>query len=134
MRAQGVLDKMSTPIDMTKKILVVEDDELILKMVDFKLKKEGFQVYISRDGDHALKAFEEVKPDLVLTDLMVPFKSGLEVTYWVKKNYPDVPVLVFSALGDEESAVQQAFKLGASDFITKPFNPNELVLRIRRFV
>ncbi|MDX5479352.1 MAG: response regulator, partial [Cyclobacteriaceae bacterium] len=63
-----------------------------------------------------------------------PYKSGLEITYLVKKDFPEIPILVLSALGEEESSVQQAFKLGASDFITKPFNPNELVLRIKRFI
>lgn len=117
-----------------KKILLIEDDQLILKMVEFKLKKEGFQVYIAMDGDAGLKAVHELKPDMVITDLMIPFKSGLEITYLVKKDFPEIPVLVLSALGEEESSVQQAFKLGASDFITKPFNPNELVLRIKRFI
>lgn len=117
-----------------KKILLIEDDQLILKMVEFKLKKEGFQVYIAMDGDAGLKAIHELKPDMVITDLMIPFKSGLEITYLVKKDFPEIPVLVLSALGEEESSVQQAFKLGASDFIAKPFNPNELVLRIKRFL
>ncbi|MFC0261759.1 response regulator transcription factor [Fontibacter flavus] len=117
-----------------KKILLIEDDQLILKMVEFKLKKEGFQVYIAMDGDAGLKAVHELKPDMVITDLMIPYKSGLEITYLVKKDFPEIPILVLSALGEEESSVQQAFKLGASDFITKPFNPNELVLRIKRFI
>lgn len=117
-----------------KKILLVEDDELILKMTSFKLGKEGFQVYISKDGENAIKAIDEHLPDLVVTDIMVPYKSGLEVTHYVKKNYPNIPVIVLSALGEEESSVNQAFKLGASDFINKPFNPKELVLRIRRLI
>lgn len=117
-----------------KKILLIEDDELILKMVQFKLKKEGFQVYIARDGDSGIKAVHEHKPDMVITDVMVPFKSGLEIIYLVKKDYPQIPVIVLSALGEEENSVQQAFKLGANDFISKPFNPNELMLRINRFI
>jgi two-component system response regulator VicR len=117
-----------------KKVLVIEDDELILKMIQFKLKKEGYQVYIARDGDGGIKAVHELRPDLVITDVMIPFKSGMEIIYLVKKDYPDLPVIVLSALGEEESSVQKAFKLGASDFITKPFNPNELMVRIKRFV
>ncbi|RZS98071.1 response regulator transcription factor [Cecembia calidifontis] len=117
-----------------KKILLIEDDELILKMLQFKLKKEGFQVFIAKDGDSGIKAVHEIKPDLVVTDIMVPFKSGLEITYLVKKSYPELPVIVLSALGEEENSVQQAFKLGASDFISKPFNPNELAFRVKRFI
>ncbi|WP_040400176.1 response regulator transcription factor [Cecembia lonarensis] len=117
-----------------KKVLLIEDDELILKMVEFKLSKEGYQVYIARDGDSGVRAIHELRPDLVITDLMMPFKSGLEVTYLVKKEYPDLPIIVLSALGEEESSVQKAFQLGASDFVAKPFNPNELLLRIKRLI
>lgn len=117
-----------------KKILLIEDDELILKMVEFKLKKAGYQVFIARDGDSGMKAVYELHPDLVVTDLMIPFKSGLEVLYLIKKEYPHIPVIVLSALGEEESSVEKAFQLGAADFISKPFNTNEFLERIRRFV
>jgi DNA-binding response OmpR family regulator len=117
-----------------KKILFVEDDELILKMVEFKLKKEGYLVSIAKDGNAAIENFNSFKPDIVVTDIMMPFKSGLEITYLIKKAQPDIPVIILSALGEDEASVQKAFQLGANDFIAKPFSPNELILRISRFV
>jgi len=117
-----------------KKILFVEDDELILKMVEFKLKKEGYLVSIAKDGNAAIENFNSFKPDIVVTDIMMPFKSGLEITYLIKKAQPDIPVIILSALGEDEASVQKAFQLGANDFIAKPFSPNELILRISRFI
>lgn len=117
-----------------KKILYVEDNEIILKVVEFKLKKEGYSVSTATDGVAAMESFQRDKPDLVLTDIMMPFKSGLEVTHLVKKSQPETPVIILSALGDDEFSVQKAFNLGVSDFISKPFNPKELMLRIKRFL
>ena len=64
---------------------------------------------------------------------MLPFKSGLEITAYIKSNFPQIPVIVVSALGKEDQTVIEAFKLGADDLIAKPFNPIELVLRVKRF-
>lgn len=116
------------------KIVLIEDDELILKMTEYKLKQEGYKVYIAKDGDSGIKAIRQYQPDLVLTDIMLPYKSGLEVTHLAKKEFPNMPILILSSLGDEENAVDKAFSLGADDFISKPFNPSELVLRIKRFL
>ncbi|MFD2033791.1 response regulator transcription factor [Belliella marina] len=115
-------------------LLLVEDDELILRVTEYRLKKEGFKVFIAKDGDSGIKAVSQYKPDLLITDIMLPYKSGLEVTYLARKLFPKMPILILSSLGDEEGAVDKAFKLGADDFISKPFNPSELVLRIKRFL
>lgn len=115
-----------------KKILVVEDDELMIKILQFILKKEGYQITISKDGLNAIERIPIIEPDLVITDVMLPYKSGLEVINFIKSNYKDTPVIVLSALGEEERTVVEAFKLGADDFIAKPFNPNELMLRVKR--
>ncbi|MCH7401198.1 response regulator transcription factor [Belliella kenyensis] len=115
-------------------IVLIEDDELILKMTEFKLKQAGFKIYIAKDGDSGIRAIRQHVPDLVITDIMLPYKSGLEVTHLSKKEFPDIPIIILSSLGDEENAVDKAFSLGADDFISKPFNPNELVLRVKRFL
>lgn len=115
-----------------KKILIVEDDELMIKILQFILKKEGYQITISKDGLNAIERIPIIEPDLVITDVMLPYKSGLEVINFIKSNYKDTPVIVLSALGEEERTVVEAFKLGADDFIAKPFNPNELMLRVKR--
>lgn len=115
-----------------KKILIVEDDELMIKILQFVLKKENYQLTIAKDGLNAIERIPIIEPDMVLTDVMLPYKSGLEVINFIKENYPTMPVIVLSALGEEERTVVEAFKLGADDFVAKPFNPNELILRVKR--
>ena len=117
-----------------KKILIVEDDELMVKILQFILKKQDYKVTVAKDGLSAIERIPVIEPHLVLTDVMLPFKSGLEVISFLKENYKDTPVIVLSALGEEERTVVEAFKLGADDFIAKPFNPNELVLRVKRLI
>ncbi|WP_200978540.1 response regulator transcription factor [Echinicola sp. 20G] len=117
-----------------KDILVIEDDQLILKMVEFRLKKEGHNVSIAEDGNQGIQALEDNCPDLIITDIMVPFKSGIEIIEFAKSKYPHCPIIVLSALGEEEGTVMEAFNMGVSDFVPKPFNPNELAIRVRRLI
>ncbi|UCS92520.1 response regulator [Echinicola marina] len=117
-----------------KDILVIEDDLLILKMVEFRLKKEGHKVILAEDGNEGVKALEENTPDLIITDIMVPFKSGIEIIEFARAKYPECPIIVLSALGEEEGTVMEAFNLGVSDFVPKPFNPNELAIRVKRLI
>lgn len=106
-----------------EKILVVEDDLLTMKILNFILKKEGFAVSSAKDGLDAIERIAVIQPDMVITDVMLPLKSGLEVTSYVKDNFPNIPVIVLSALGEEERTVTKAFELGADDFVAKPFIP-----------
>ncbi|AWW32943.1 response regulator [Echinicola strongylocentroti] len=115
-----------------KDILVIEDDQLILKMVEFRLKKEGHKVVIAEDGNKGLDALDNWEPDLIITDIMVPYKSGIEIIEFAKNKYPKCPIIVLSALGDEEGTVMEAFNMGVADFVPKPFNPNELAIRVKR--
>ena len=117
-----------------KKILIIEDDKLIIKILDFVLKKEGYETFISNDGNDGIEKIGSIQPDLVITDVMMPYKSGLEITAYSKKNFPETPVIIVSALGKEDQTVIEGFKLGVDDFIAKPFNPIELVLRVKRFI
>lgn len=117
-----------------KKILIIEDDNLIIKILEFILKKEGYDIYVARDGNEGIEKIGTILPDLIITDIMMPYKSGLEITAYVKKNYPSIPIIIVSALGKEDQTVIEGFKLGVDDFIAKPFNPIELVLRVKRFV
>lgn len=115
------------------KILVAEDDQLMIKMLEFRLKKDGHEVIISHDGREAVNKLEEFQPDLVITDIMMPYLSGLEVVSAVKSRYPiGTPVIILSGMG-QENVVLEAFQLGADDYMTKPFSPNELSVRVRRF-
>jgi len=115
-----------------KKILIVEDDDLMIVILQFILKKEGYEISVAKDGLNAIERIPEIAPDMVITDIMIPFRSGLEVISYVKTNYKDTPIIVISSLGEEESTVVEAFKLGADDFVPKPFNPNEVVARVKR--
>ena len=117
-----------------EKILVVEDDLLTMKILNFILKKEGFAVSSAKDGLDAIERIAVIQPDMVITDVMLPLKSGLEVTSYVKDNFPNIPVIVLSALGEEERTVTKAFELGADDFVAKPFNPTEFLLRVKRLL
>lgn len=114
------------------KILIAEDDVLMVKILEFILKKEGYQVTSCKDGLSAIEILPTLIPDLVITDIMLPFRSGLEIIGYSKENFENIPVIVVSSLGEEEGTVVEAFNLGADDFVSKPFNPNELLLRVKR--
>ena len=114
--------------------MIIEDDELMLKILQFILKKEQYEFQIATDGATGIVQITQYKPDLVITDIMLPINSGLEIVTLLKNDFPQIPVLVLSALGDEEQTIIEAFELGADDFIAKPFNPIELILRVKRLI
>lgn len=114
------------------KILVIEDDILMVKILEFVLRKEGYNITIAKDGIEGLEKIQTFNPDIIITDIILPFKSGLEVISFVKENHNHIPVIVVSSMGEEERTVMEAFNLGADDFVSKPFNPNELKLRVKR--
>ncbi|MEO8415279.1 MAG: response regulator [Ginsengibacter sp.] len=115
-------------------ILVAEDEMMMLKTIELRLKKDGHQLIICQDGREAIRKIEESSPDLIITDIMMPFASGLEIIEAVKrKGGKRIPVIVLSAMG-QENVVLQAFQLGADDYITKPFSPNELSMRVKRYI
>lgn len=124
--------KTNLNMNSGKKILIIEDDELMVKILTFILTKEGYQLSVIRDGLSAIEQLRIIDPDMVITDLLLPYKSGLEVISYVKGNFKEKAIIALSSLGEEEQSVSEAFKLGADDFIAKPFNPNELVLRVKR--
>ncbi len=115
------------------KILIAEDERLMRKTICMKLEKEGYTVDSCVDGKEALQKLEEGFPDIVITDIMLPYASGLEILQFVKKRNSLTAVIVLSALGQEKT-VEDAFELGADDYITKPFNLNELAVRVKRLL
>lgn len=115
-------------------ILIAEDEIMMLKTIEHRLKKDGHTIITSQDGREALKKIEESAFDLIITDIMMPFASGLEIIGAIKKKEgKKIPIIVLSAMG-QENVVLEAFQLGADDFITKPFSPNELSVRVKRFI
>ncbi|WP_026951478.1 response regulator transcription factor [Algoriphagus mannitolivorans] len=115
-----------------KKILIIEDDLLISSLVQFRLKKDGYETHLVKDGNEGIKAIDTLNPDLIITDVMMPFRSGIEIIHHAKKSQPHTPIIVLSSLGEEEQVVLEAFNLGVADFVPKPFNPNELAIRVKR--
>ena len=114
------------------KILICEDEEIMLTALEFRLRKQGFEVLLAENGKIALEKIKAEEPDLVVADIMMPFVSGLELIEFIRKDMRNaLPIIIISALEHEET-VLKAFRLGATDFITKPFKPNELVLRIKK--
>ncbi len=115
------------------KILIAEDDELMLKTLEFRLKKDGHEVLLARDGRAALEMIDQYLPDMILSDIMMPYSSGLEIVGSVKQKYQDkIKIIILSGMG-QENVILEAFRLGADDYITKPFSPNELSVRVNRF-
>lgn len=115
-----------------KKIVLAEDNSTLSLLLKFRLEKEGYELFMAVDGKEAIALIEAHQPDLVLTDIMMPFISGLEVISHIRNKLElDIPVIVFSSAGQEEM-VLKAFDLGANDFMGKPFSPNELVIRVKR--
>jgi two-component system response regulator VicR len=117
-----------------KKIVLAEDNSTLSLLLKFRLEKDGYQVLIAEDGKKAIELIEEHDPHLILSDIMMPYISGLEVISHVRnKLKKQMPIIVFSAAGQEEM-VLKAFNLGANDFMGKPFSPNELVIRVKRLL
>lgn len=117
-----------------KKIVLAEDNSIFLLLLKFRLEKEGYKILTAVDGKEAIELIEEHCPELILTDIMMPFISGLEVISHVRnKLNMQTPIIVFSSAGQEE-IVLKAFDLGATDFMSKPLSPNELVIRVKRLL
>lgn len=114
---------------MSKKILVVDDEKPIADILQFNLKKEGYQVVCAYSGDEALKKVEEDQPDLMLLDIMLPNKDGMEVCREIRKKY-DFPIIMLTAKDSEIDKVL-GLELGADDYVTKPFSTRELIARVK---
>jgi DNA-binding NtrC family response regulator len=114
-----------------EKILIIEDKESMAQMLKETLELEGYGVIIARDGAEGIKRIKDSKVDAVLTDLKLPKKDGLEVLKTSKEENPLTPVIVMTAFGSIETAVN-AMKLGAYDFMTKPLDTDHLLMLIKR--
>ncbi len=111
------------------KILIVEDDKEIGKLIKLYLSKEGYEVIISETASSGLQKYYEENPDLIILDLMLPDFSGLKALKEIKKE-KDIPIIIITAKGEEDDRIL-GFKEGADDYITKPFSFKELVLRVK---
>ncbi|MFJ7781078.1 response regulator transcription factor [Streptomyces yangpuensis] len=119
--------------DATGRVLVVDDDPTVSEVVAGYLERAGFTVHRAADGPAALESAARHRPDLVVLDLMLPGMDGLEVCRRLRANgngRPTVPVVMLTARGDEDDRIL-GLEVGADDYVTKPFSPRELVLRVR---
>lgn len=115
-----------------EKILIIEDEPPLYKLLAYTLKKEGYQITWAKDGEEALKCIENEKPDLIVTDIMIPYINGLQVLEHTKKNpeTSDIPFVILSSKALEQDIIT-GLKMGGADYITKPFNPEEVLLRVQ---
>jgi DNA-binding response OmpR family regulator len=113
-----------------QRVLVVDDDPVVSDVVRRYLEQDGFQVRLEADGLAALGAVHQAQPDLVVLDLMLGGLDGLEVCRRLRETRPRLPVIMLTALGEESDRVL-GLQIGADDYVTKPFSPRELVLRVR---
>jgi DNA-binding response OmpR family regulator len=113
------------------RLLVCEDNKLVVKTLSVVLEKDGFQVDLAEDGNKAFEFLQKTLYDLVLVDIHLPFHSGLEIIKFIRKDLKQkTPVLVLSAFSDLE-VQRQAGEMDIDGYIVKPFNPSELTRRIR---
>ncbi len=114
-----------------KKILICEDEEILLTALKFRLQKQGYELFLAADGKEAQDLLQQEKPDLLVTDIEVPELNGLQLVAYVRQDLGrDIPIVMIAPMEDDES-ILKAKAAGATDFVTKPFKPVELVLRIR---
>lgn len=114
------------------KILLAEDDELLASLLNFRLQKGGYDVVISTNGREVKEHLNVAVPDIIISDIMMPYFSGMELIEYVRNELKLlVPIIIISSAGNEEN-VLNAFELGANDFLSKPVSPSELMVRVKR--
>ena len=115
-----------------KKLLLAEDDELLSSLLKYRLEKSGYEVEVVFDGKQVKDRLAKAMPDIIVSDIMMPYFSGIELIDYVRNDLgSNVPIIIISSAGNEEN-VLSAFELGANDFIAKPVSPSELLVRVGR--
>ena len=117
-------------INHKQKILLVEDEETLAVGLEYNLTEEGYDVDWAKDGKQALDFFEANNYDMILLDIMLPYYNGFEIAEKVRRNFPQMPILMLTARTKAEDKVK-GLELGADDYMTKPFHLQELLLRIK---
>jgi len=121
---------------MAKKILLIEDEEIMIDLLQRKLTQEGYEISVTRDGEEGLKAMREVSPDLILLDIIMPKMGGFEVMEEMQKDkeLKKIPVIIISNSG-QPVEIDRAQKLGAKDWLIKiEFDPQEVVEKVKKLI
>ncbi|GIM27348.1 DNA-binding response regulator [Clostridium polyendosporum] len=112
-----------------RSILVVDDEENVLQLLKLYLEADGFEVQVADDGIKAVELTKKHKPDLIILDIMLPYKDGWRVAQEIRRDM-DTPIIMLSAKGDESDKIL-GLTLGGDDYVTKPFSPGEVVARVK---
>jgi len=118
-----------------ERILVADDDRLTARFVSSLLREEGFEVLVAEDGDHALELALKHEPDLIVTDLLMPYRDGFGLLRSLRADSrtAETPLIILS-MRDREEDIVRGLEQGADDYMIKPFNARELVVRIRKLL
>ena len=111
------------------KLLIVDDEPAILEALESKMRRENYSTFAAASAEDALRIFRKVKPDLIILDIMLPQRSGLDFCRIVRHE-SDIPIIFLSAKADEKSRIE-GLEMGGDDYLTKPFNMSELALRVK---
>lgn len=114
-----------------KKVLIIEDDKMIKTILQFILNREGYQTDFAIEGKEGMEKLRSFNPDAVITDVMLPYRSGIEIVSLSKQLNPNRPVFVVSTLGNESTTVDRAIEQGATEVLSKPFNPEDIIEKLR---
>lgn len=122
-------------IEKQKIVILAEDDRTIARLIIFKLEKEGFKVIHFLNGEGVVDTVSKILPDIVILDVMMPIQDGISILKEIKANpkTKHIPVVILSAKGQEKDIIK-GMEIGASDYISKPFSPSELIVRIKRIL
>jgi DNA-binding response OmpR family regulator len=122
-------------VNIAKRILVAEDDPITRRFVASLLEERGYEVLVAEDGEHAVAIASAARPDLIVSDLVMPYRDGYEVLRAIRndENLSRIPVLILS-MRDKEEDIVRGFEQGADEYVVKPFNARELVARVRRLL
>ena len=123
---------MSSASSLKPSVLIVEDEAALVELLSYNLEKNGFRTSIARDGEEAILAIAETKPDLVLLDWMLPYVSGIEICRRLRRD-PELPIILLTARGEEGDRIR-GLDSGADDYIVKPFSPSELIARVKAVI
>ena len=120
-------------MSVAKRILVAEDDPVTRRFVVSLLEERGYEVLVAEDGEHAIATATTAQPDLIVSDLVMPYRDGFEVLRAIRtdERLKNIPVLILS-MRDHEEDIVRGFEQGADEYIVKPFNAREFVSRVRK--
>ena len=115
-----------------QQILLAEDDDMLASLLNYRLAKGGYDVVLKNDGKQVKTWLKESLPDIIVSDIMMPYFSGIELVDYIRNELnSSVPIILISSASNEEN-VLSAFEMGANDFISKPVSPSELLVRVSR--